>query len=59
VVIGDQDNPIGVKSAGLFSEMLKQAGFSIDLQLLPGVKHEITSQAKELTIAFYRRIYQP
>lgn len=59
VVIGDQDNPVGVKSAGLFSDMLKLAGFSIDLHILPGVKHEITSQAKELTIAFYRRIYHP
>jgi predicted esterase len=59
VVIGDQDNPTGVKRAGVFSEMLKQAGFSIDLHILAGVKHEITSQAKEPTIGFYRRISRP
>jgi poly(3-hydroxybutyrate) depolymerase len=59
VVIGDQDDLIGVKSAGQFSEMLKQAGFSVDLHLLPGVKHEITDQARELTINFYRRVYSP
>jgi phospholipase/carboxylesterase len=59
VVIGDLDNPVGLKSAGEFSEMLKQAGFSIDLHILPGVAHEITDQAKELTIEFYQQIYQP
>jgi phospholipase/carboxylesterase len=59
VVIGDQDYAAAVKSAGQFSEMLKQAGFSIEMHILPGVKHEITQEAKELTIEFYRRIYQP
>jgi poly(3-hydroxybutyrate) depolymerase len=59
VVIGDQDNPAGVKGASLFSDMLKQNGFSIDLRILPGVKHEITDQALELTIDFYRRVYSP
>ena len=59
VVIGDQDHPVALRDARLFSEMLEQAGFSIDLHILAGVKHEITSQAKELTIGFYRRIRRP
>ena len=59
VVIGDQDFPAGLKSAGQFSELLKQAGFVIDLHILPGVKHEISIQAMELTIEFYRKMYQP
>ncbi len=59
VVIGDQDFPAGLKSARQFSELLKQAGFVIDLHILPGVKHEISSQAMELTLEFYRKIYQP
>jgi len=59
VLIGDQDFPAGLKSARQFSELLKQAGFVIDLHILPGVKHEISSQALELTIEFYRKIYQP
>jgi poly(3-hydroxybutyrate) depolymerase len=59
VVIGDQDFPAGLKSAGQFSELLKQAGFVIDLHILPGVKHEVSSEALELTIDFYRKINQP
>jgi poly(3-hydroxybutyrate) depolymerase len=59
VVIGDQDFPAGLKSAGQFNELLKQAGYVIDLHILPGVKHEISNQAMELTIEFYRKIYQP
>lgn len=59
VVIGDKDNPVGLRGANLFNEMLKKDGFSIALVLLPGVKHEVTSEAKELTIDFYRRVYQP
>jgi predicted esterase len=58
VVIGDQDDPVGLRSANLFSDMLSKDGFSVELHILPGVKHEVTSQALELAIAFYRRIYQ-
>ncbi len=57
VVIGDQDDLRALKNAGVFNEMLKQAGFSVDLHILPGVKHEITVQARELTVKFYRRVY--
>ncbi len=58
VVIGDQDNPIGVKSASQFSELLKQDGFSLELHLLRGIGHKRTREAEELTIAFYQQIYQ-
>ena len=59
VVIGDQDNPVGVKSAGLFVEMLEGEGYSVELHILPGVKHEVTQEALQLTIDFYRQIQQP
>ncbi len=58
VVIGDQDNPAGVKTAGEFRDLLKQAGYSVEFHLLPGIGHTVTDQALDLTIDFYRRIYR-
>jgi poly(3-hydroxybutyrate) depolymerase len=57
VVIGDQDNPISLKNANAFVDLLREGKYAIDFHLLPGVKHEITRQAEELTIALYRKAY--
>ena len=57
VVIGDQDNPISLQGAQLFSELLEQNGNSVELDILPGVGHEITPQALELTIRLYNGAY--
>jgi poly(3-hydroxybutyrate) depolymerase len=57
VVIGDQDNPISLHRAQLFSESLEKNGYSVELDILPGVGHEITPQALELTIGLYQRSY--
>jgi len=57
VVIGDQDNPISLQSAQLFSELLEQNDYSVELDILPGVGHEITPQALELTIRLFNRSY--
>jgi pimeloyl-ACP methyl ester carboxylesterase len=58
VVIGDQDDPIGLQRAKRFAESLKQNGYPIELDILPGVGHEITPQAMELTMRLYNRIYE-
>ena len=57
VVIGDQDNPISLQNAQLFSELLEQNDYSVELDVLPGVGHEITPQALELTIRLYNSSY--
>ena len=57
VVIGDQDDPIGLQGAQLFSELLEQNDYSVELVILPGVGHEITQQALELTIRLFNRAY--
>jgi predicted esterase len=57
VVIGDQDNPISLQRARLFSELLEQNEYSVELDILPGVGHEITPQALELTIKLYNNSY--
>ncbi len=56
VVIGDQDNAASLKGVNLFVEALKNAAFSVDLHILPGVGHAITAEAKELTIELYRQV---
>ena len=58
VMIGDQDNPVGIKSAELFTEVLEQKGFSVELHVLPGVGHAVTTEAKEMTIEFFRQVSQ-
>jgi predicted esterase len=58
VVIGDQDNPVGIKSARLFTEVLEQKGFSIALHILPDVGHTVNAEAKEMTIEFFRQVSQ-
>lgn len=57
VVIGDQDNPLSLRSAQLFSELLQQNDYSVELDILPGVGHEITPQALELTIRLFNSAY--
>ena len=58
VVIGDQDDPIGLQGAQLFSELLEQNDNSVELHILPGVGHEITPQALELTIGLYNNSFE-
>jgi predicted esterase len=57
VVIGDKDNLISLRGAQVFSELLEQNGNSVELDILPGVGHEITPQALELTISLYNSSY--
>jgi poly(3-hydroxybutyrate) depolymerase len=57
VVIGDHDDPLSLENAKLFTHSLKQAGFTIEMDILPDVGHTVTPQALELVIKFYRRAY--
>jgi poly(3-hydroxybutyrate) depolymerase len=57
VILGEKDNPTGLKNAGDFIDLLRKEGFSVDLQILPGVGHHLNDQAFDLAIEFYRRVY--
>ena len=55
VVIGDQDDPVSVQGSAAFSAALSQSGFEVQYDVLPGVGHTVTSKAKDLTIALFRK----
>jgi len=55
VVLGDYDHRGGVEKVQAFAAELKDAGFSVDLQILPKVGHLMTEEARELTMAFFRQ----
>jgi predicted esterase len=62
IVIGDQDDRLSLENANLFSGSLKQGKFTVEMVILPGVGHQVTPEALELTIALYQRIvgiYEP
>lgn len=58
VLIGDQDNPAGIRGAERFTQALEQGGFSTEFHVLPGVGHAVSTEAKELTIALFDRLLQ-
>ena len=58
VVIGDRDNPVGIQGAESFTEALKQGGFSVELHVLPGVGHTASTEAKDLTIKLFERLFR-
>ncbi len=55
VVIGSLDDPGAVAAAADFSAALKQNGFDIQYEQLPGVGHALTSRGQQLTIELFRR----
>ena len=55
VVIGDRDDPVSVQNSAAFSTALSQSGFEVQYDVLPGVGHTVTSKAKDLTIALFRK----
>jgi predicted esterase len=57
VVNGDRDDPLSLENAGLFTGYLAREKFMVEFYILPGVGHKVTSQALELTMALYRRLY--
>jgi predicted esterase len=55
VVIGEQDDPTAVHDCQSLVAMLRQDGFAVQYEVLPGVGHAITDKGRELTIALFRK----
>jgi poly(3-hydroxybutyrate) depolymerase len=55
ITLGDGDHLGGVAQVQQFAQDLQQAGFTTELHILPGVGHDITSEARALTIDFFKR----
>ncbi len=55
VVIGDNDNATAVQTSQMFVRDLRQFGFDIDYELMPGVGHAITKDVVNLTIDLFRK----
>ncbi len=55
VAVGDQDDPVRLQGSATFASTLNQNGFDVQYQLLPGVGHALSDQAKQLTIDLYRK----
>lgn len=56
VVIGDTDYAESVQSSQMFVDRLRQYGFDVHYELLPGVGHAFTPTAQKLTIELFRKI---
>lgn len=56
VVIGDQELPRRLKAAHQLVSLLEQNNFEVEYQLLPGVGHTLTTEARKLTIDFFREL---
>ena len=55
VVIGDRDNSHAVQTSQLFVRDLRQYGFDVQYQLIPGVGHAVTRDGVDLTIDLFRK----
>jgi pimeloyl-ACP methyl ester carboxylesterase len=56
VIVGDQDSPRRLNGSQELAQTLAQAGYWVELHLLPGVGHDAPPEAIELTISFFRRV---
>jgi dienelactone hydrolase len=56
VVIGDSDNPTAVQTSQLFVNDLRQYGFDVQYELMPGIGHTVTDKGKQLTMELFRKI---
>lgn len=56
VVIGDQDNASAVQTSQIFVRDLRQFGFDVQYELMPGVGHAVTKKGIDLTIDLFRKI---
>ena len=55
VVLGDSDHLGGVKQVQQFTRDLQEAGFTVELHILPGVGHTMTDDARKLTLEYFKR----
>ena len=56
VVIGDRDNADAVQTSQMFVTDLRQYGFDVQYELMPGVGHTVTRDGVNLTIDLFRKI---
>ncbi len=57
VIIGDRDDPIAIAGAQEFVRVLDREGFPVDLHILPGVGHAVTTDAQALTGELAQRVF--
>jgi predicted esterase len=55
VVIGDNDNATAVQTSQMFVRDLRQFGFDVNYELMPGVGHAVTKDGVNLTIDLFRK----
>jgi predicted esterase len=55
VVIGDGDNEDAVQTSQVFVSDLRQFGFDIQYELMPGVGHAVTKDGVKLTLDLFRK----
>lgn len=55
VAIGGADHPDSIRANQELVADLTQKGFDVQYQVFPGVGHEVTQEAKNLTIVFFRK----
>jgi pimeloyl-ACP methyl ester carboxylesterase len=55
VVIGDSDDPTAVATSQMFVDNLKQFGFDVQYEVMPGVGHTVTRRGMSLTIDLFRK----
>ena len=53
VIVGDRDNPLTAQDAWSLDALLRESGYQVGLHVLPGVGHEITPEAVEITLELY------
>ncbi len=58
VVIGERDRAAGIKNAESFVALLEQEGIPVELRLLPKTGHEVTEEAREMTVEFFRQTFE-
>ncbi len=57
IIVGDSDTTTAINQAKTFSATLGQNAFTVDLQILKGMGHEITGDSKDLTIKLFRKVF--
>ncbi|MCI0553983.1 MAG: hypothetical protein L0287_23795 [Anaerolineae bacterium] len=55
VVIGDQDDATAVRTSQIFVSNLRNFGFDVQYELMPGVGHAVTSTSVDVTIEVFRK----
>jgi len=56
VIVGEIDNDSRVEGARQFADNLRSLGYYSQFHLLPNVAHEMSPEARNITIAFFKRV---